>query len=317
MDNIFELLKPLSARHQKALNWFIKYSGTIQRWPHPLRGNTLLASKAKGIYKPKWTQYALSIRQTLDGPYPDRDPIMRSDGTWVFAYYQENEDPAARDTEYTNRGLMACSRDQVPVGVMRQVTRKPNVQYKILGLALVSKWEEGYFFLEGCSSEGFLYGQESKGEIDFLYAQQEQNLVKEGTFDPNGIIDGRERTLGSIVRRRGQPEFRKKLLTLYEERCAISGCNVVETLEAAHIIPYRGQETNVPSNGLLLRADLHVLFDKGLIAVDPKSHRVLISPRLKNSIYEGLEGTTLRLPQDKIAWPNPEALNIYRHWARL
>src|SRR5258708_5962168 len=59
-----------------------------------------LASKAKGIYKPEWTKYALSIRQSLLSPYPDQDPIVRSDGTWSYLYFQENIDPNARDLAY-------------------------------------------------------------------------------------------------------------------------------------------------------------------------------------------------------------------------
>ena len=156
---------------------------------------------------------------------------------------------------------------------MRQISRKPNVRYKILGLALVSGWDGGYFFLEGFSPEGDSYGHGPKGEIDFLYAQQEKHQIREGVFDPVNVVDARERTLASIVRRRGQPEFRKALLTLYQRQCAFSGCSIVETLEAVHIIPYQSTETNHPSNGLLLRADLHTLFDIGLIAVDPDPYR--------------------------------------------
>jgi hypothetical protein len=68
-----------------------------------------------------------------------------------------------------------------------------------------------------------------------------------------GGSDARDRTLASIVRRRGQPQFRERLLAIYDGRCAISGCNAVEALEAAHISPYKGRHTNHPQNGLLFR----------------------------------------------------------------
>ena len=83
-------------------------------------------------------------------------------------------------------------------------------------------------------------------------------------------MDGRERAIGAIVRRRGQPAFRRALLEAYHERCAVTGCDAPEALEAAHVVPYRGVATNHPANGLLLRADLHALFDLGLIAVDER-----------------------------------------------
>src|SRR5688572_8415087 len=107
MENFSTILQTLSARHQAALTWFADHRGRQERWPSPLNDGTLLVSKAKGIYKPEWMDYALSIRQSLDGPYPDRDPIYRSDGTWVYQYFQENDDIESRDKEYTNRGLVA------------------------------------------------------------------------------------------------------------------------------------------------------------------------------------------------------------------
>ena len=55
----------LPARHRSALSWFEEHAGTVQRWPAPLSDETLLASKAKGIYKPRWSEYALSVRQSL------------------------------------------------------------------------------------------------------------------------------------------------------------------------------------------------------------------------------------------------------------
>jgi len=67
--------------------------------------------------------------------------VLRTDGTWLYAYFQENDDPNARDQEFTNRALMSCLRDRVPVGVMRQVSLKPDVCYRVLGLALVTGWD--------------------------------------------------------------------------------------------------------------------------------------------------------------------------------
>jgi putative restriction endonuclease len=51
----------------------------------------------------------------------------------------------------------------------------------------------------------------------------------------------------------------------------ISGCLVLQVLEAAHIRPHRGQRDNHPENGLLLRADLHTLFDLDLLGIEPST----------------------------------------------
>jgi hypothetical protein len=123
----------------------------VLAWPAPLSDGTILATRAKGIYKPNWTKYALSVRQTLNSPYHDSAPSIRPDGTWSYSYYQENSNPMDRDLAYTNRALLACYEDRIPVGVMRQISIKPQVRYHVVGLALVTKWEAGYFYLEGFS----------------------------------------------------------------------------------------------------------------------------------------------------------------------
>ena len=104
--------------------------------PSPIEAageRTLLATQAKGIYKPGWSDYALSVRQTLGSPYPDRDPEIRTDGTWSYAYFQENPNPAERDREFTNRGLVACLRDGVPVGAMSKslATRTHGIAFSV------------------------------------------------------------------------------------------------------------------------------------------------------------------------------------------
>lgn len=320
MDRLDDLLEPLQQGHRLALRWFFDHASTIQPWPQPLSvpgGEILLASRAKGIYKPSWSPYALSVRQTLDSPYGDMPVEPRQDGTWLYKYFQENTDPLSRDKEFTNRGLLECLRDSVPVGVMRQVSRKPHVRYQILGLASVADWDGGYFFLEGFSASGIARERGPAGEIESFSREQLQLLVQHGDFDPESIIDGRRRIIAQIVRRQGQPSFRQKLLEVYEHRCAVSGCDADEALEAAHIVPYRGLETNVAQNGILLRADLHTLFDQGLIAIDDTRMSVLISPKLRATSYREIEGNSLRLPKNSLAWPSLEALRYHRSWSGL
>lgn len=114
----------LPERHRLALRWFGAQMGVEHRWPDPLPNGTLLVTKAKGIYKPSWTKYALSIRQSLRSPYPDPEPEMHADGAWSYAYYQDKADPIDRDSQYTNMGLLECIQDCVPVSVIRQVKKK-------------------------------------------------------------------------------------------------------------------------------------------------------------------------------------------------
>lgn len=137
----------LPGQHLAALRWFFDHAGQEVPWPQPLTDGTLVASKAKGIYKPKWSRYALSVRQALSGPYPDHEPRVAGVDDWVFHYFQEGGTPGKRDKAAANRGLLACMEDRVPVGVFRQVKPKPGSRYLVLGLARVMSWDDGYFTL--------------------------------------------------------------------------------------------------------------------------------------------------------------------------
>ncbi len=131
----------------------------------------------------------------------------------------------------------------------------------------------------------------ASGPTREMLEQETKAAEESGGFSPTDEVGERQRVLAAIVRRRGQPAFRQALLEAYDGRCAITGCNVPDALEAAHIRPYSSRPTNAISNGILLRADIHTLFDLYLIGVDPLSYRVTIAPSLRASAYGQLEGT--------------------------
>ena len=116
----------------------------------------------------------------------------------------------------------------------------------------------------------------------------------------------------SIAQRRGQKAFRDTLIVAYEGRCAVTECSISDVLEAAHIHPYRGPETNKVGNGLLLRTDVHTLFDCGLLAVDHEKMTLLVAPQLRDSEYGAFHGRKLRTPRDPRQWPSKDALNLHR-----
>jgi WD40 repeat protein len=146
---------------------------------------------------------------------------------------------------------------------------------------------------------------------------ERQKIESEGYFDPTTLEDARRRIICSIVQRQGQSEFRRKLLDSYGSRCPITDCDVESALEAAHIIPYQGTETNHLTNGLLLRADIHTLFDLHLLSIQPDTYSVVIAPKLVGTYYQTLVDRKLTLPQDQEAVPNQKALsNHYETFLR-
>lgn len=149
------------------------------------------------------------------------------------------------------------------------------------------------------------YSQEKIKNIDGS-SNQENPASK---FDLDKIRDERKKLYRLIAERRGQPKFREDLKKAYSNRCAITNCDIQELLEAAHIVPYRGNYTNDIRNGILLRADIHTLFDIGLIGIDSASYQVVISDNLKKTEYEGISSKKLRLPSSPADYPSKEALD--------
>lgn len=86
----------------------------------------------------------------------------------------------------------------------------------------------------------------------------------------------------------GQDIFRVLVTEAYNRRCAISGEKTLPVLQAAHIKPYAELGPHKIENGLLLRADMHILFDKGYITVTP-DFRTEVSKRIEANFQNGKE----------------------------
>ncbi|HII62980.1 MAG TPA: hypothetical protein HA279_05085 [Candidatus Poseidoniaceae archaeon] len=108
----------------------------------------------------------------------------------------------------------------------------------------------------------------------------------------NKTIQAPNYALRTIAVRRGQPAFRAKLLDLYGS-CMVTKCSDFQVLEACHIIPYSISNDNSAENGLLLRADIHTLFDLKLITIN-KQLTVRVSSELEDTIYRQLNGLRIR-----------------------
>ncbi len=130
-------------------------------------------------------------------------------------------------------------------------------------------------------------------------------------LDTEKINQEQERVLRLINERRGQDGFREKLKQAYGSRCAVTGCTLLEVLEAAHIIPCSDMKMDVVPNGLLLRADVHTLFDKGLLTITEK-YCVRLHPSIEEEDYIQLDGRALLLPLAEVNWPNQKALQWHR-----
>ncbi len=284
-------------RLQEGLLWFQERSGKeiTLSWPMKTDGGVFLATQAAGIHKPDFSEYVLSIRSSTGKGatelYSDKEPVIEKDGTWTYLYRHEIRGDALPETIWRNKALLKNMQDAVPVAVIRQLSVG---YYQILGLAYVTDYNPrtGYFFLMGTSVANStlsvnpgLTAEPLDMEADTRKFQETRQAVREG-----------------------QAKFRLDLLDAYGSRCAATEYDVPEGLEAAHIRPYRGAHTNETRNGILLRADIHNLFDYGIIGVDPETMKVVLNQRAKGSKYSPLHGQSLRIPDDPRHRPDMELL---------
>lgn len=121
-------------------------------------------------------------------------------------------------------------------------------------------------------------------------------LVAADASDEPYVPDGRDdrKVIARQIReRRGQAAFRRELRSRFGDTCPVTGCKIPDLLEAAHINPYRGEKENHPSNGLLLRADIHTLFDLDLLGIEPATLQIHVHPKLEGTEYEQFAGARL------------------------
>lgn len=115
----------------------------------------------------------------------------------------------------------------------------------------------------------------------------------------------------ALVRvRRGQRHFRDHLLEAQGSVCAFTGGAPARVLEAGHLYSYAQLGTHFKHGGLMLRRDIHRLFDDGMLAVEPARLRIDVAPHL--AIYPQYarlhdERLTLRLKDEQVEW-------LGKHW---
>lgn len=147
------------------------------------------------------------------------------------------------------------------------------------------------------------------------------------SVDVNASVDPGPATIAAVegarygepmfVRPRlGQGSFRVIVTEAYERRCTITGERTLPVLEAAHIRPYGSGGPHQPENGLLLRSDLHTLFDQGYMTVDADELKVVVSGRIREEFENGrdyyqLHGRAIRLPLEANSLPSREYLAFH------
>lgn len=104
-----------------------------------------------------------------------------------------------------------------------------------------------------------------------------------------------------VAARRGQGAFRMMVTDAYGRRCAITGERTLPALDAAHIVPYSQNPSHDVRNGILMRSDVHRLYDLGFVTVEP-DHTFRVSSAIERDysngkIYYALDGKQIAVPE--------------------
>jgi putative restriction endonuclease len=140
------------------------------------------------------------------------------------------------------------------------------------------------------------------------------NQIQNRLVPHAGVSLGSQLEVNRTVRvRLGQGGFRMRVIESYDRRCAVTGEKSLPALEAAHIKPFAMVKEHTVNNGLLLRADIHKLFDLGYVTVTPDL-RFAVSPSLREEysngrVYYELNGREIQVPAAAVDRPNPAHLD--------
>jgi len=121
--------------------------------------------------------------------------------------------------------------------------------------------------------------------------------------------------------RLGQGAFRVSVTEAYNRACAVTEEHSLPALEAAHIRPFAKEGPHGVRNGLLLRADLHRLFEQGYLTVTP-DYTLEISDRLRDDYHNGrsyypLRGSRIAVPKSSVERPTRDFLEWHNQNAFL
>jgi putative restriction endonuclease len=308
------ILIELAKHTGKRVNWrFIKK--TSQVIPQIDRFHNLIT----GIYKPAWSEYALSIVIRIESPYDHKDEVLfLEDGRWLMTY-----SPRAGGLHIAdNRALVKCMDERIPLAVFRQLTdktdRKRGSTYRVLGLGLVTGYnaESDVFFVESADVQAVKKMTDSvPDEVERYEIQLYTQIMN--VFQP--FVKEESLTYTTTGPKRDKA-FRDIVVREYDFSCAVCETkfrldNLIEAT-AAHIIPKHKNGSDDPRNGLALCRTHHWAFDSGIFTLTD-DYEIMLSSFVKEADSQNfplleMDKKPVLLPSNKTVFPHPEAIRWHR-----
>lgn len=305
--SIFRLLAPYYGK--VVLPSFLRKTATVI--PEIERIHPLI----EGIYKPAWSDLALSIACMLESPYAD-EVHYADDGRWWIKYSPK---AGGRDVAQ-NAALFLCMKAHEPVLVLKQLSGKTSshgARYRLLGLGMIQKYDS--------SKDVFIIQNIDLELLEAICADLPDEEIIEAAVRATALDEfspfvREDKAIYKVSEQRRDVAFKRVVLGQYAGRCAVTGmmyCSEhhVEA-QAAHIIPKHMMGSDDPRNGISLSRTLHWAFDEGLFTISDQ-YEVVVNKKALNADHDrfpilNMHGHPISRPDDEQFLPHPDALAVHK-----
>lgn len=269
----------------------------------------------EGIYKPKWSDHALSIASMKVNPYADKLTYL-PDGRWSIKYSAKKGGPNIA----VNVSLFNCLKDKEPVIVLEQLSTKTSqkgTQYRLKGLGLIDTYDPAGDIFTIHHVDYATLEQVSQGANDEIFIA---STLREFTLEEFYPFVSEDRAIYKASSQKRESAFKKVVLEQYDFKCAITGMkyhsdNLIEA-QAAHIVSISKKGSDDPRNGISLSRTAHWSFDVGMFTITDQ-YEIVVHPKAnlastnKFPILD-MNGKQINLPEDENYYPHPEALEWHK-----
>jgi len=269
----------------------------------------------EGIYKPKWSDHALSIASMKVNPYADKLTYL-PDGRWTIKYSAKKGGPDIA----TNVSLFNCLKDKEPVIVLEQLSSKTHKQgsrYRLMGLGLIDSYDPANDIFSIQHVDFATLEKISNGTDDEIFIA---SALREFTLEEFNPFVAEDKAIYKITSQKRDYAFKNVVLDQYSFQCAVTGVkyhsdNLTEA-QAAHIIPKSKKGSDDPRNGISLCRTSHWAFDVGMFTVSDQ-FEIVVHPSAKSASVNkfpilDMHGMQINLPEDENYYPHQAALDWHK-----
>jgi len=269
----------------------------------------------EGIYKPKWSDHALSIASMKDNPYADQLTYL-PDGRWTIEYSAKKGGPDLA----VNQGLFTCMKNKEPVIVLEQLaskTSKQGAQYRLMGLGLIDNYDPSEDIFTIYHVDYATLEQVSQGADDEIFIA---SAIRSFTLEDFKPFVSEDKAIYQVAKQKRDKAFKDVVLDQYDFQCAVTGIkyhskNLVEA-QAAHIISKGKKGSDDPRNGISLSRTTHWAFDVGMFTISDQYEIVVNSKANTASTNKfpmlDMNGKQIILPEDENYYPHVNALEWHK-----